>query len=288
MSEARQIRPAHRPAHLRVPDFGVGLGLRAPHYAAIQEAPGSVGFFEAISENYFGPGGRPLQHLDRVRAQHPLVLHGVSLSIGGPDEPNREYLENLRKLVRRVRPPWVSDHFCFCGAGGAHLHDLLPLPYTAETVERVARRARLVQDFLEVPFALENTSSYLTYSSSQLTEWDCIGQVAEQADCGLLFDVNNVWVSAFNHGFEPRDFVRGLPHERILQIHLAGHTDKGTHLLDTHSCAPIDPVLELYRETLALTGPVSTLLEWDEDIPAFSELLPELARIASVRSEVLG
>ncbi len=281
--EARRARPPH----LVVPDLGVGVGLRTAHYAAILAEPPRVDFFEAISENYFGRGGRPLHYLDQVRERRPVVLHGVSLSIGGPEEPSAEYLARLKALVRRVQPPWVSDHLCFCGAAGAHLHDLLPLPYTSESVNRVAERARRIQDFLEVPFALENTSSYLAYDCSTFDEWQFVGEVAERADCGLLFDVNNVHVSAYNHGFDALTFIRSVPHHRILQLHVAGHTDKGTHLLDTHDSAPPPAVLDLYRETLRHTGPVSVLLEWDENIPEFSRLEAEVASLGQTRREVL-
>lgn len=280
-----QVKP--RPAHLNVPDLGCGAGLRIPHYGhVLGEAP-QMDFFEVISENFFGRGGKPLYHLDQVRERYPVILHGVSLSIGAPEEPDPEYLKQLKRLVERVKPPWVSDHFCFCGAGGAHLHDLLPLPYTEEAVERLSRRAKMVQDYLEVPFGLENTSSYLTYKQSTMTEWEFVRQVVEEADCGLMFDVNNVYVSAYNHDFDPLTFIREIPHERILQIHIAGHTNYGDYIVDTHVGPLIDPVLDLYRETIRLSGAVSTLLEWDDHIPEFSLLKNEVARVANVKSEAL-
>lgn len=247
-----------------------------------------MGFFEVISENFFGEGGKPLYHLDQFTERYPIILHGVSLSIGAPDPPSRGYLDSLKALVKRVKPAWVSDHFCFCGAGGAHLHDLLPLPYTEEAIARVAERARMVQDFLEVPFGLENTSSYLTYTRSTMTEWDFVREVVERADCGLMFDVNNVYVSAYNHGFDPLAFVRAVPHERILQIHIAGHSNFGKYIIDTHVGPLIDPVLDLYRETIRLAGPVSTLLEWDDKIPDFPQLQAEVGRVARTRDEGLG
>jgi uncharacterized protein (UPF0276 family) len=182
----------------------------------------------------------------------------------------------------------VTDHFCWCDAGGAHLHDLLPLAYTEAVIARVSERARMIQDFLEVPLGLENTSSYLTYVSSSMPEWEFISEIAERADVGLLFDVNNVYVSAYNHGFDPHEFIRNIPHERILQIHLAGHTNLGKYIIDTHSASVIDPVWELYRETIAHAGPVSTLIEWDEDIPPFPELMAEADRARRVRDEALG
>lgn len=269
-------------------DLGVGVGLRVPHYAAILAQRPEVDFFEVISENFMVDGGKPLYHLDRVLEHYPVVQHGVSLGIAGPDEPDRAYLSRLKRLVARTKTPWVSDHFCWSGAGGAHLHDLLPIPYTAEAVKRVVERARMIQDFLEVPFALENTSSYLTYRSSTLSEWEFITEVAERADIGLLFDVNNVYVSAYNHGFDAETFVRSVPHERIFQIHLAGHTHLGKYIIDTHRGSVLGPVLDLYRTTIALAGPVSTLIEWDDEIPELPVLLAEAERARRVRDEGLS
>jgi uncharacterized protein (UPF0276 family) len=214
-----------------------------------------------------------------------VIQHGVSLGIGGPEAPDRAYLEKLRELVRHVRPAWLSDHFCWCGAGGAHLHDLLPMPFNEETVRLVSERARMIQDFLEVRFALENTSSYLTFTSSTMTEWDFISEVTERADIGLMFDVNNVYVSAYNHGFDAEEFVRRVPHERIVQIHLAGHTNVGKYIIDTHRGHVIDPVWDLYRSTIELAGPVSTLIEWDDEIPELEVLLAEAERARTVRAE---
>jgi uncharacterized protein len=269
-------------------DLGVGVGLRVPHYAAILQELPSVDFFEIISENFMVGGGKPLYHLERVLEHYRVVQHGVSLGIAGPDEPNREYLARLKQLVRRTKTPWVSDHFCWSGAGGAHLHDLLPIPYTPEAVRRTVERARMIQDFLEVPFALENASSYLTYRGSTLTEWEFISEIADRADIGLLFDVNNVYVSAFNHGFDAATFVRSVPHERILQIHLAGHTNLGKYIIDTHRGSVVEPVLDLYRQTIALCGPISTLIEWDDEIPELPVLLAEAERARRARDEGLA
>jgi len=267
---------AHR---LGVPHLGVGVGLRVPHYAHVLEQRPPVDFFEVISENFMVAGGKPLYHLERVLEHYPVIQHGVSLSIGGPDPVDRDYLTRLRALVRRVKPAWLSDHFCWSGAGGAHLHDLLPLPYCDEAVRRLVERARMVQDFLEVRFALENTSSYMTYTQSTMTEWQFVSEVVERADIGLMFDVNNVFVSAYNHGFDALEFVRSVPHERIVQIHLAGHTNLGTHIIDTHRGHVDDAVWALYRETLRGVGaPVSTLIEWDDEIPEFDVLLAEAER----------
>jgi uncharacterized protein len=266
-------------------DWGVGVGLRVPHYAAILAERPPVDFFEVISENFMVDGGKPLYHLDRVLEHYRVVQHGVSLGIAGPDEPDREYLARLKQLVRRTKTPWVSDHFCWCGAGNAHLHDLLPIPYTPQAVRRTAERARMIQDFLEVPFALENTSSYLTYRASTMSEWEFICEVVERADIGLLFDVNNVYVSAYNHGFDAETFVRSVPHDRILQIHLAGHTNLGKYIIDTHRGSVSETVLELYRQTIALAGPVSTLIEWDDEIPELPILLAEAERARQARDE---
>jgi uncharacterized protein (UPF0276 family) len=262
-------------ARLGTPDLGVGIGLRVPHYRAILEDRPSVDFFEIISENFMVPGGKPRYHLDRVLESYPVVQHGVSLGIGGPEAPCRAYLTELKALVRRTGAAWVSDHFCWSGTGGAHLHDLLPLPYTQEAVNLVSERARMIQDFLEVRFALENTSSYLTYTSSTMPEWEFVSAIAERADIGLLLDVNNVYVSAYNHGFDAYEFVERVPAHRVVQIHVAGHTHRGTHIVDTHVGPVIDDVWDLYRAAIARTGPVSTLVEWDEEIPELAVVLAE-------------
>jgi uncharacterized protein len=270
-------------SRLGLPDLGVGVGLRVPHYKHILSERPPVDFFEIISENFMVEGGKPRYHLARVLESYRVVPHGVSLGVAGPDPLDREYLIRLKRLLAEVKPPWVSDHFCWSGAGGAHLHDLLPIPYTKQAVERVVERARQVQDALEVRFALENTSSYLTFESSTLSEWEFISEIAERADIGLLFDVNNVYVAAYNHCFDALEFIENVPHERIVQIHLAGHTNFGTHIIDTHRGEVIEPVWDLYRRTIELTGPVSTLLEWDEEIPEFGVLLAEADKARAVR-----
>ena len=275
-------------SRLGQPDLGVGVGLRVPHYRHILAERPKVDFFEVISENFMVEGGKPLYHLGAVLESYTVVQHGVSLAIGGPERPEREYLDKLKRVLERVRSPWVSDHFCWGGVPGANLHDLLPLPYTQEAIARVVDRARMVQDFLGVRLALENTSSYLTYTSSTMPEWEFVSEVAERADIGLLFDVNNVYVSAKNHGFDPYEFVRNVPHERIVQIHLAGHTDLGKYIIDTHTGHVIDPVWDLYRETIELTGPVSTLVEWDDDIPPWPVLANEAERARKVREIALA
>lgn len=280
-----------------IPDLGVGVGLRTRHYGSVLEAEGgellggerafSPGFLELIADNYLSDGGRPRAVLADLVGRYPIVLHAVSLGLGGPEEPSRALLDEMKRLVREVKPRLFSDHFCWTQSGGRHLHDLLPLPYTEETLRRLVARARMVQDYLEVPFALENTSSYFSFASSAMPEWEFVSRVVEEADIGLLFDVNNVFVSAYNHGFAALDFVRGVPAERVVQVHLAGHTNFGTHIIDTHIGPPIPDVLELYRETLRRTGPVSTLLEWDDEVPTWETLLSEAARIAEFRKRTL-
>ncbi len=275
-------------SRLGLPDLGVGVGLRVPHYRRVFSEKPPIDFVEVISENFMMGGGRPRYHLDKALESYPVVAHGVSLGIGGPEEPDPKYLERLRSFVEHTKTPWVSDHFCWCGAGGAHLHDLLPLPFTRDLVGTIADRARRVEDAVGRPFALENTSSYLTYRASVLSEWEFIAEIAERADIGLLFDVNNVFVTAYNHGLDPIEFVRSVPHERIVQIHLAGHTNLGTHVIDTHSGHVIDPVWDLYRLTMELTGPVSTLIEWDDHIPELSVLLAEAERARNERDRALA
>jgi uncharacterized protein len=268
-------------------DLGIGAGLRVRHYQAILDTAPKLGFFEVISENFMVPGGKALYYLDAIRERYPIVLHGVSLSIGGPDELDRDYLAKLKLLVDRVNPPWVTDHFCFGSANGVHVHDLLPLPYTDAMVARVARRLAQVQDFLERPVGLENTSSYLTYRESHMTEWDFIRAVVETANAWLLLDVNNIYVSAYNHGYSPLTFLENVPVERVLQVHMAGHTNYGKYIIDTHRGPVPDPVLELYREAIRRIGAVSTLLEWDDEIPELPVLVTEVGRLETIRAQGL-
>lgn len=275
------------PARLGLPDLGIGVGLRVPHYRHILDTRPHVDFFEVISENFMVAGGKPRYHLSAIRETYSVVQHGVSLGIGGPNAPDDAYLRALAELVRETGTPWVSDHLCWSGAAGANLHDLLPLPYTDEVVELVSERAKRVQDLLGVRLLLENTSSYMTYASSTMPEWEFVSRIAEAADIGLLFDVNNVYVSAYNHGFDPYEFVRNVPHERIVQIHLAGHDNLGKYIIDTHAGHVIDPVWDLYRETIELTGAVSTLIEWDDRIPEFSVLAAEADRARAVRDRAI-
>ena len=255
-------------------DFG--LGLRPEHYEEIVASPGRVSWFEALSENYMVPGGRPLHWLDRIRRDYPVALHGVSLSIGSVEPLDRAYLDDLKALAARVQPLWVSDHLCFTGLGGHNLHDLLPLPYTGEALDHVAARVAAVQDHLGRRLVLENVSSYVTYAASEVGEAEFLAELARRADCEILLDVNNVHVSAVNHGFDPLAFLRELPRERVRQFHLAGHTDKGSHVIDTHDAPVVPAVWSLYAEAVRLFPGVPTLIERDADIPPYAELLAEL------------
>ena len=266
-----------------LPDLGVGIGLRTVHYAHILEAKPEVDFFEILSENYLDTGGRPLWVLDQVAERYPVVMHGVSMSIGSSDSLDFEYLRKLKNLADRTRARWVSDHLCWTGVSGRNTHDLLPMPLTEEALAHVADRVRTVSDFLERPLMLENASTYAEFTASSMPEWEFFGRLMEKADCGMLLDVNNVYVSAFNHGFDPRQYLDAIDPARVTQYHLAGHTNKGTHILDTHSDRAIPEVWELYRRSVARTGNVSTLFEWDGNIPAFEVVHAEALQARKFR-----
>jgi uncharacterized protein (UPF0276 family) len=243
-------------------------------------------WFEVISENYFADGGIQRHNLDALRATYRVVPHGVSLSIGGTDPLDRDYLRRLSALVGRIQAPWCSDHLCWTGVGGVDTHDLLPLPMTKTTLAHVSERVKRVQGELGVPFALENPSTYLAFRDSSIPEPDFLAEIAERADCGLLLDVNNVYVSAHNHGFDARAYIQAIPSDRVVQIHLAGHTDHGKYLLDTHSDHVKAEVWDLYRLALRRCGPTSTLVEWDERIPEWEVLSAEAAKARQVRAEI--
>lgn len=268
-----------------LPDLGFGVGLRTVHFPYLLEEQPAVDWFEVLAENFMDSGGRPAYVLDRVVERYPVVLHGVSLSIGSTDPLNFVYLERLKALAKRTRAAWVSDHLCWTGVSGLNTHDLLPMPYTDESLRHVIERVRIVSDFLERPVFLENPSTYLEFAESTWRECDFLAALAEQADCGILLDVNNVYVSAFNHGFDAHEYIRAIPVGRVAQIHLAGHTHKGTHILDTHSAPVVNGVWELYAEATRRLGPVSTLLEWDEDIPSFPEVHAEAQKARAFRYE---
>jgi uncharacterized protein (UPF0276 family) len=265
------------------PDLGVGVGLRSVHFGHILTQWPKVDWFEVLSENFMDTGGRPLHVLDRIAERYPVALHGVSLGIGNTDPLNRDYLRALKALADRVRARWVSDHLCWTGVLGKNSHDLLPMPYTEEALRHTVERARQVSETLERPLVLENPSSYVEFAASSMSEWEFLARLAERADCGLLLDVNNVYVSSFNHGFDSRQYVDAIPADRVVQYHLAGHTHKGTHIIDTHSDHAIPEVWELYRRAWRRTGPVATLYEWDENIPAFEVVHAEALKALSGR-----
>jgi uncharacterized protein (UPF0276 family) len=274
------------------PYLGFGLGLRPQHYADLLERPDDapdprVDWFEIISENYMSAGGRPLINLDRVRERYPMVMHGVSLSIGSVDPLDQDYLDSLKALAERVDPAWISDHLCWTGVDGVNLHDLLPLPYTEEALAHVVDRIGQVQDHLGRRIALENASTYVTFTHSEMSEWDFLAEMAKRADCDLLLDVNNIFVSGFNHGFDPIDFIEGLPAERIAQIHLAGHEHNETHIVDTHDAPVIEAVWSLYGEAISRLGPITTMIERDADIPPLADMEAELDRARAIAAKAL-
>jgi uncharacterized protein (UPF0276 family) len=266
-----------------LPDLGVGVGLRTVHFAHVLAKKPEVDFYEALTENFLDTGGRPLHVLDRVAERTPIVLHGVSMSVGGTDALDFEYLARVKALADRTKALWVSDHLCFTGVMGRNTHDLLPLPYTERTLKHVTKRVKTVSDFLERPLVLENPSSYLEFRASTMPEWTFFDRLLRDADCGMLLDVNNVYVSSVNHGFDAVEYLDAIPHDRVVQFHLAGHTDKGAYLLDTHSARVKDEVWSLFRHANALTGPCATLLEWDEDIPDFETVHAEAKKALAFR-----
>jgi uncharacterized protein (UPF0276 family) len=272
---------------IAVPYLGHGIGLRPPHFPRLWDGTAVVDWFEAVTENFMIDGGRPLAALERARARAPVALHGVSLSIASTDPLNETYLRRLGALAARVEPAWISDHLCWSSVGGHYAHDLLPLPFTEESLRHVVARVIAVQERLGRQILLENVSSYLTFTHSTLAEWEFLGTVAEEADCGILLDVNNVFVSAVNHGFAPETYLAGLPADRIGQIHLAGHTDLGTYLFDTHDGPVIDPVWNLYRLALRRFGRVSTLVEWDDHVPDLDVVCAEAERARAIEADVL-
>lgn len=256
-------------------DYGVGIGLRVPHYDHIFSEKPVVDWFEIISENYMVDGGSPLRVLDQILERYRVVQHGVSLYFGSAQPLNREHLKRLKELTRRTKTPWLSDHLCWGSVDGRYTHDLLPLPYTFEAVHNTAARIREVQDFLEIPIAVENVSSYAEFHESQMTEWEFLNEIVHAADCGVLLDVNNIYVSSQNHGFDPTEYVDSIAAERVAQIHIAGHSKFEKYTLDTHDHPVLDPVWKLYAQAIQRTGPTATLLEWDDRIPSFDEVHTE-------------
>jgi uncharacterized protein (UPF0276 family) len=272
---------------MKLPPLGFGLGLRKEHYQAILDTSPAVDWFEVLSENYLVPGGKPLYFLDAINERYPMVMHGVSLSIGNSDPLNFDYLKQLKALSQRINAHWISDHLCWSGLDGVNAHDLLPLPYTSEAVTHVATRIKQVQDFLEQRILIENVSSYVSYTQSTMTEWEFFSAVAEEADCLLLLDVNNIYVSSVNHEFDPLDYLKGVPKERVQQHHLAGHSDYGDYVIDTHDMPVCNAVWELYAKAVERFGETTFMIERDDNIPVLGELLQELKLAREISAQVL-
>jgi uncharacterized protein (UPF0276 family) len=276
--------PAPRLGH---PNLGLGVGLRTVHFPYLLKNWPAVDWFEIISENFMDSLGRPRYVLEQIAERYAVVMHGVSLSIGSTDPLNFDYLTRLKRLAVAARVRWVSDHLCWTGVAGLNAHDLLPIPLNERTLQHVAGRVRIVQDFLERPLVLENPSSYVTFADSTMTEWEFLARLTEETDCGLLLDVNNVYVSSVNHDFDPTEYIRSVPPEHVVQFHIAGHTHCGTHIIDTHDDHVIDPVWELYRLAHRHTGGAATLLEWDAKIPEFPVVHAEVLKAKQFMSGTL-
>ncbi len=266
--------------------LGFGLGLRPPHYQDILTNKPDIGWFEAISEDYLVPGGKRLHYLDAIREIYPIAMHGVSLSIGSCDPLDWNYLKQLKALAKRVKPCWISDHFCWTGVNGTNLHDLMPLPFTEEAVKHLVERINQVQDYLQCQILLENVSSYVTFNDSKMTEWEFMKAVVEESNSLILLDINNVYVSSYNHHFDPLDYLRGIPVERVQQFHLAGHSNFESHIVDTHDHAIIDKVWDLYKFAVKHFGYVSTMIERDDHIPPIDELLVELRQAEAIAEKI--
>lgn len=269
-----------------IPRLGIGVGLRIPHYDEIFDKKPAIDWFEIISENFMTDAELPRKNLDRILETYPVIQHGVSLSIGSPDPLDFDYLKKLKALARHTKTPWISDHLSWGRLPGANYHDLLPLPYTKEVINYVAERARIVQDFLEVPFALENLSSYVAFNADTMPEWEFYAQIVEKADIFMMLDVNNIYVSSRNHNFDPKEYYNAVPLDRVLQIHLAGHTDYDKYVLDTHNDYVRDEVWDIYAEVWPRTGGVSTLLEWDDDYLSFDATWKEALRAKEFQREL--
>lgn len=271
---------------LKPAPLGYGLGLRPVYFDEIMSTRPPVDWFEIISENYMVEGGKPLAMLDEVRADYPIVMHGVSMSLASTDPLDFDYLAQLKALIERVQPAWVSDHVAWTGVHGLTLHDLLPIPYTREALDHIVDRIRRVQDYLKRPLVVENASTYVSFVASEMSEPEFISEMAQRADCLLLLDVNNVFVSSFNHGYDPVAVIDGVPVDRVVQFHMAGHTDKGTHRVDTHDQPVCDEVWKLYEHARRRFGDVSAMIERDDNFPPFSELLDELQQMRDIDARV--
>ena len=273
---------------MKRPFLGFGLGLRTEHYQHVIEHKPNVDWFEILTENYMVPGGKPMHNLDVIRADYEMVMHGVSMSIGSTDPLNKDYLKDLKQLIHRVQPHWISDHLCWTSVEGANSHDLLPLPYNEATIDHIAGRVRQVQDYLGQQILLENLSSYVTYNESEIQEWEFFNEIAKRADCHILLDINNIFVSAHNHHFDPIDYIKGMDSDRIMQFHLAGHSYSGDMIIDTHDHDVCDPVWALYEDALKHFGAVSTMIERDDDIPEFPVLRDELSIAEKIAKRTLS
>jgi len=283
-SQCSNIMPANR--FNGFTDLGIGIGLRIPHYRHILSEKPVVDWFEIISENYMVDGGRPLEILDTLLEQYQIVQHGVSLYFGSTDKLERSHLTKLKRLVKRTKTPFLSDHLCWGSVDGTYTHDLLPLPYTFEAAKNAAERIRNVQDFLEVPICIENVSSYTEFTSSEMSEWEFLTEVVERADCGILLDVNNIYVSSQNHKFDPFDYIKGIPTHRVGQMHIAGHSVYENYIIDTHDHPVCPPVWKLYEAATNLCGPTNTLLEWDSKIPSFDEVHHEALKAKKYLTQI--
>lgn len=271
----------------KMPFLGFGLGLRPDYYEEILLQKPSLDWLEIVTENYLIPGGKPLYYLDKIREHYPMVMHGVSLSLGSSDPLDIDYLHQLKNLVARVEPQWISDHLCWTGVNGINVHDLLPVPYTREVVCHIVSRIQQVQEFLQRPILIENVSSYLTYKQSEMVEWEFILEIVKQSGCYILLDVNNVYVSSVNHQFNPLDYVQAMPVERVAQIHLAGHSNHGDYIIDTHDAPVTQAVWDLYAATVQHLGYVSTMIERDDNMPPLTELLAEINQARCIAKSVL-
>ena len=273
--------------HPKPPFLGFGLGLRPDYYEEILQQQADIDWFEITTENYLIPGGKPLYYLDKIRLQYPIVMHGVSLSLGSTEVLDITYLRQLKELAARVEPAWISDHLCWTGVNQLNMHDLLPMPYTNAAMKHCVTRIQQVQDFLGRRIAIENVSSYLTYTQSDMSEWDFIAEIVKKADCYILLDVNNIYVSALNHNFQALDYLDAMPAHRIIQIHLAGHSNCGDYIIDTHDAAVIPPVWALYAEAIKRFGNISTMIERDDNMPPLAELLAEINQARTIAKQAL-
>jgi uncharacterized protein (UPF0276 family) len=266
--------------------LGFGLGLRTEHYETILSTKPAVDWFEVITENYLVPGGKPHYYLEKIRENYPIVMHGVSMSIGSSDPLDWKYLNDVKSLANKIESKWISDHLCWTGIQGKNAHDLLPLPYTEETIQHVVDRIIQIQDFFQQRILIENVSSYVSYKHSIMSEWDFLKEISHRADCLILLDINNIYVSSVNHEFQPEMYLSALPKNRIQQIHLAGHSNMGDYIIDTHDHEIIDPVWDLYAVALEKYGPVSTMIERDDNIPCLSTLMNELNHAKKIAESV--